>query len=83
MDKIGLTAKQKQVFEFLRMYHRTYGVFPSTREIAHGKIDGQVILNKRVESNVQEVSGSYNKSLSAFLTVALPLACAFSLATAH
>ena len=47
MDKIGLTAKQKQVFEFLKMYHKTYGVFPSTREIAQGKIDGQTILKKR------------------------------------
>jgi|5B_taG_2_1085324.scaffolds.fasta_scaffold12188_2 SOS-response transcriptional repressor LexA len=61
MDKIGLTAKQKQVFEFLRMYHKTYGVFPSTREIAQGKIDGQVILNKRVESNVHNLLKSLQK----------------------
>ena len=27
MDKIGLTARQKEVYEFLRAYHNTYGVF--------------------------------------------------------
>ena len=61
MDKIGFTARQKEVYEFLRAYHKTYGVFPSTREIAQGKIDGQTILQKRVESNVHALLKNLQK----------------------
>ena len=46
-DKFGMTIKQKQVYDFLISYHKTYGVYPSTAEIAAGEIDGRQILPKR------------------------------------
>ena len=46
-DKVGLTPKQKEVYDFLKAYQRTYGVYPSTSEIAAGELDGRQILPRR------------------------------------
>jgi len=47
MQKMGLTPKQQQVYDFLRVYHKVNGYFPSVREIGVGKIDGQQVLPER------------------------------------
>ena len=49
-QKFGMTPKQKQVYDFLIAYQKTYGVYPSTAEIAAGEIDGRQILPKRHKS---------------------------------
>ncbi len=49
-DKVGLTPKQKEVYEFLKAYQRTYGVYPSTSEIAAGELDGRQVLPRRHNS---------------------------------
>jgi len=45
--KAGLTPKQQQVYNFLRLFHKVNGYYPTTREIALGIVDGQQILPKR------------------------------------
>jgi len=45
--KAGLTPKQKQVYDYLRLYHRVHGCFPSVREIGEGKIEGEQVLTRR------------------------------------
>jgi len=47
MTKAGLTPKQRQVFDFLRLYHKTKGYYPSVREIGVGQIDGQQVIQQR------------------------------------
>lgn len=47
MQKMGLTPKQQQVYDFLRVYHKVNGYYPSVREIGVGKIDGQQVLPER------------------------------------
>ncbi len=49
-EKFGMTPKQKKVYDFLIAYRKTYGVYPSTAEIAAGEIDGRQILPKRHKS---------------------------------
>tara|TARA_R100001510_G_scaffold51985_1_gene52338 strand:- start:134 stop:376 length:243 start_codon:yes stop_codon:yes gene_type:complete len=49
-EKFGMTPKQKKVYDFLIAYQKTYGVYPSTAEIAAGEIDGRQILPKRHKS---------------------------------
>ena len=50
MTKAGLTPKQRQVFDFLRLYHKTKGYYPSVREIGVGQIDGQQVMQKRTST---------------------------------
>lgn len=47
MDKVGLTMKQQEVYDFLRMYHKVHGVFPTVREISSGQIEGQQVIRAR------------------------------------
>ena len=51
MSKVGLTPKQQQVYDFLRVYHKTNGYYPSVREIAAGRIDGQQMLEERTSTS--------------------------------
>ena len=50
MTKAGLTPKQRQVFDFLRLYYKTKGYCPSVREIGSGQIDGQQVMQQRTSS---------------------------------
>ncbi len=45
--KAGLTPKQQQVFNFLRLFHKVNGYYPSVREIGLGVVDGQQVLPER------------------------------------
>ena len=45
--KAGLTPKQQQVFNFLRLFHKVNGYYPSVREIGRGGVDGQQVLPER------------------------------------
>jgi len=47
MTKAGLTPKQQQVFDYLRLYHKVNGYFPSVREIGEGQLDGKQVLPVR------------------------------------
>jgi SOS-response transcriptional repressor LexA len=51
MDKVGLTPVQNEVYNFLRMYHREHGVFPTVKECCAGKIDGEPVIKKRSSTN--------------------------------
>jgi SOS-response transcriptional repressor LexA len=51
MDKVGLTPVQQEVYDFLRLYHKEYGVFPTVKELCSGKIDGEQIIKPRSSTN--------------------------------
>ena len=52
----GLTAVGHDVYQFLRQYKNTYGVFPTLDEIAKGQIEGVQILKKRMgRSNIHRI----------------------------
>jgi SOS-response transcriptional repressor LexA len=56
LPRIGLTPKQALVLQFLKQYHKEYGVYPTVREICKGKIDGQQVIKKSsAPSNVQRI----------------------------
>ena len=46
MSKQGLTPRQSDIYRFLVAYHKEYGVYPSMREIAEGKIEGEQVITK-------------------------------------
>tara|TARA_A100000172_G_C3042930_1_gene111223 strand:- start:2928 stop:3170 length:243 start_codon:yes stop_codon:yes gene_type:complete len=55
-DKMGLSLKQKQVFDFLVKFYKVYGVYPSVREILKGEIDGTKVMPPRVNpSNINQM----------------------------
>jgi SOS-response transcriptional repressor LexA len=55
-DKIGLTPKQREVYDFIVMYNQAYGVFPSVREIMAGKIqESQIIVSRSSPASVQRI----------------------------
>ena len=47
MDKAGLTKRQKEIYDFLRLYHKANGSFPSVREICQGRVEGQQLMKER------------------------------------
>lgn len=44
---MGVTPKQREVYDFLRAYHKAYRVYPTYREIAEGKINGEQVIARR------------------------------------
>ena len=46
-NKLGLTPNQKDVYDFLRVYHKQNGVFPTLREIMKGEIEGRKVISER------------------------------------
>ena len=47
-EKIGLSLKQKELFNFLVRFHKVYGVYPTVREILKGEIDVLKVMPRRV-----------------------------------
>tara|TARA_B100001248_G_C27309358_1_gene421105 strand:+ start:172 stop:423 length:252 start_codon:yes stop_codon:yes gene_type:complete len=45
--KVGLTPEQQRLLGFIRAFHVEHGVYPTVREMASGKIDGEQVLEKR------------------------------------
>ncbi len=50
MNNFGLTARQQDVYAFLKRYHNVHGVFPSVREIAKGQIEGQQVIQQNTST---------------------------------
>tara|TARA_R100001377_G_scaffold23690_2_gene12805 strand:- start:301 stop:555 length:255 start_codon:yes stop_codon:yes gene_type:complete len=46
VEKMGLTHRQRQVFNFLIMFDKVHEVFPTLREVANGELDGKQCLRK-------------------------------------
>ena len=44
MPKLGLTKRQKDIYDFLILFHKVHGIYPTVREISEGKIDGEQLL---------------------------------------
>ncbi len=61
MTKLGLTAAQKEVYDFLVIFHNQHGIYPTYRQIMRGSvIDGegfetQVISERKSTSNVWRI----------------------------
>lgn len=49
--KIGLTPKQQQVYDFLRLFHKVNGYYPTMRQIGEGVIDGEQVMPRRPSAN--------------------------------
>lgn len=47
MSRVGLTPPQHQVYHYIRSYYTEYGYFPTQREIAEGKLDGEQVIPLR------------------------------------
>ena len=58
MSKAGLTHKQREIYDFLRLYHKAHGVYPSIREIGSGLIEGRQVLSKRGHTSVHRMMGA-------------------------
>ena len=41
-----VTNTKAPIYRFLVAYHKEYGVYPSMREIAEGKIEGEQVITK-------------------------------------
>jgi SOS-response transcriptional repressor LexA len=50
-EKIGLTPVQKDIYDFLCMFHQVHGYMPTLKEIADGKIEERQILAARKSKN--------------------------------
>lgn len=50
-QKIGLTRRQREVYDFLIMHYKEFGYFPTTREILTGKINGKQVMTARTGTN--------------------------------
>ena len=48
--KKGLTRRQKEVYDFIVMFHRQYGIFPTFSQIRKGRIQNNQVM-KEVKSN--------------------------------
>ncbi|QDP60336.1 MAG: hypothetical protein Unbinned4509contig1000_6 [Prokaryotic dsDNA virus sp.] len=50
-EKMGLTFKQKQIYDFIVLFEKQVGVYPTYREIMAGKIEDTQLIPKRVSTN--------------------------------
>jgi SOS-response transcriptional repressor LexA len=54
--KKGLTRRQKDVYDFIVLYHRHYGIFPTFSQIRKGQIqNNQVMKEVKSKSSVRSV----------------------------
>lgn len=60
--RVGLTPKQAEVLQFLKMYCKHYGYYPTVREVCAGKVDGhQVLEGRQAQSNIHRIMNSLEK----------------------
>ena len=60
--RVGLTPKQAEVLQFLKIYAQHYGYYPTVREVANGKVDGQQVLEGRqAQSNIHRIMNALER----------------------
>tara|TARA_R110001583_G_scaffold34986_6_gene116958 strand:+ start:210 stop:449 length:240 start_codon:yes stop_codon:yes gene_type:complete len=47
VNKRGMTLHQREIYNFLKKFYKTYGIYPTIREIANGEIDGEQYIKRR------------------------------------
>ena len=52
-----LSTTQREILNFALKFHEAYQIFPTTRQICEGEIDGQLVTNSKRNSpsNVSEI----------------------------